>query len=242
MRGLSVGQRRALRLLVVMVIVFAVVIVARWPVTIAVGIDYQVTLKQLTLFEKATAFVSRDFEMRRLTREIAGTGGTPEQRLLRMYEWVRDNIHPVPPGLPVVDDHVLYIFVRRYGARDQRAEALAALASYDNMPAATLALGKHPKRRFIQLTVVRLVDRQVVFDVNNHIVFRSSSGELATLQDLVADPTIIRRAGAAIVVDDAPYHEHFSRLEEVTPSFLRMEDQRFWPRLKNELMGRLFGR
>ncbi len=242
LRGLSVGRRRALRLLAVMAIVAALVIVARWPVTTAVGIDYQVTVKRLTLFEKTVAFVNRDLEMRRLMREIAGAGGPPEQRLLRMYEWVTDNIHPVPPGLPVVDDHVLYIFVRRYGAIDQRAEALAALASYDGMPATTVALGKNPKRRLVQLTVVRLADRLVVFDVNNRIVFRKSSGELATLEDLRDDASIIRKAGAAVVVDGAPYHEHFLQLGEVAPSFLRMEDQRFWPRLKNELVERLFGR
>ena len=171
--GRSIGRRRKLQLLAVLAIVASLVIIARWPVTTAVGIDYRVTVKQLTLFEKAAAFVSRDLEMRRLMREIVGTGGTQEQRLLRMYDWVSDNVHPIPPGLPVVDDHVLYIFVRRYGAIDQRAEALAALASYDSMPATTLALGKDPKRQLVQLTVVQLADRLVVFDVNNGITFRT---------------------------------------------------------------------
>ncbi|MCS5607230.1 MAG: hypothetical protein NZ936_16690, partial [Alphaproteobacteria bacterium] len=82
-----------------MAIITSLVIVARWPVTTSIGIDYRVTIKRLTLFEKAVAFVSRDLEMRRLMREIAGIGGTPEQRLLRMYEWVDVNVHPVPPGL-----------------------------------------------------------------------------------------------------------------------------------------------
>jgi hypothetical protein len=240
--GRSIGRRRKLQLLAVLAIVASLVIIARWPVTTAVGIDYRVTVKQLTLFEKAAAFVSRDLEMRRLMREIVGTGGTQEQRLLRMYDWVSDNVHPIPPGLPVVDDHVLYIFVRRYGAIDQRAEALAALASYDSMPATTLALGKDPKRQLVQLTVVQLADRLVVFDVNNGITFRKLSGELATIEDLRADVSIIRRAGAAIVIDGAPYHEHFQLLREMDPSFVRMEAQRFWPRLRNELIERLLGR
>ena len=239
-RSLRVGRRRAIQLLAVMAIVTSLVIVARWPVTIAVGIDYRVTVKRLTLFEKAVAFVSRDLEMRRLMREITGIGGTPEQRLLRMYEWVNVNVHPVPPGLPIVDDHVLYIFVRRYGAIDQRAEALAVLASYDDMPATSLALGKDPSRKLIQLTVVQLDGRLVVFDVNNRIVFRKLSGELATIEDLRADASIIRRVGEGIVVDGAPYHEHFQLLGEVDLSFMRMEAQRFWPRLRNELIDSLF--
>jgi hypothetical protein len=221
------------------VVAAATVIVARWPVTTAEGVDFHVTIKRLTLFEKAVAFVDRDLEMRRLTREIAGADGTREQRLLRMYDWVTANIHPVPPGLPVVDNHVLYIFVRRYGAMDQRAEALAALASYDGMPASTLPLGKYPKRLFVQLTVVKLADRLVVFDVNNRIVFRTSSGELATVSDLQADPSIIRRLGEGVIVDGAPYFEHFQRLSAFHPSFVRMEKQRFWPRLRDELLERV---
>ena len=234
-----IGRRRMFRLSAVVAIVAVIVVVARWPATTSVGFNYVVTVKQLMLFEKAIAFVDRDLQMRRLTREIAGVGGTPEQRLLRMYNWVIENIQPVPPGLPVVDDHVRSIFVRGYGANDQRAEALAALASYDGMPAATAALGKDPNRRLVQLTLVSLADQLVVLDVNSRIVFRKPSGELATLEDLQTDPSIIRGVGAGIVVDGELYHEHLARLKEVDPNFLRMESQRFWPRLVNELFGRL---
>lgn len=239
--GGSIGRRRGLRLLTVLSVMVVIAIVARWPVTTSVGFNYEVTVKRLTLFEKAIGFINRDLEMRRLTREVAGVGGTSEQRLLRMYEWVVDNIHPLSPGLPVVDDHVRDIFVRRYGAKDQRAEALAALASYDGMRGTILALGKDPRRRHIQLTVVQLVGRVVAFDVNNRIAFRKRSGELASLEDLVADPTIIQRASSCIFFDGAPYHEHLHQLGEATFSFERMENQRPWPRLRNELIERLFG-
>lgn len=235
-------SRRPLRLVAVGVFAAAIVVLARWPVTTAVGYNYQVTVKRLTLFEKAVAFVDRDLEMRRLARDIAGSEGTPEQRLLRMYDWVSENIHRIPPGLPVVDDHVLYIFVRHYGASDQRAEALAALASYNGMPGTTVALGKNPKRLLVQLTVVSVGDRLLAFDVNNRAVFRKPSGELATLADMVADPSIIRTAGGDAIVDGAPYIEHFQRIGEVNPKFLRMEQQRVWPRMKNELVDLVIGR
>ena len=114
------------------------------------------------------------------------------------------------------------------------------LASYDGMPSTTLALGKDPNRKLIQLTVVHLDGRLVVFDINNRIAFRKLSGELATIEDLRADASIIRRVGEGIVVDGAPYHEHFQLLGEVDLSFVRMEAQRFWPRLRNELIGSLF--
>ena len=88
-------------------IVIAVVVLASWPATTAVGYNYRVRTRHLTLFEKGVSFVSRDLEMRRIASEIVGSGGGEEQRVLRMYEWVRDNIHPAPPGFPIVDDHVL---------------------------------------------------------------------------------------------------------------------------------------
>jgi hypothetical protein len=186
--------------------------------------------------------VGRDLEMHRIAAEIVGPDGTPEERVLRMYEWVRRNIHPVPDGLPVVDDHVLNIFVRHYGAPDQRAEALAALASYSGMPASAVGLGKRRGHFPVQLTVVKVGDRFAVFDVNNDIVFRTPAGELATLSDLVADMGIVRTAGEGLVIDDFPYHEHFEQLTADAPSFLRMESQQLWSRVKNEVVEQLVGR
>lgn len=240
--GISIRSRGLLRLIAVAAVFAAVVTAALWPVTTSVGVNYRVTLQRLSLFEKAISFVDRDLEVRRLTREIAGSEPVPERRLLRMFDWVVQNIYPVPPGLPVIDDHVFHIFVRRYGANDQRAEALAALASYDGMPATTIALGKDPRRRIVQLTTVMLNDRLVVLDVNARIVFRKPSGELATLNDLTAAPSIVRAAGEGLIVDGVPYYEHFQRLRDVNPNFLRMEQQRFWPRLKNELVELVLGR
>ncbi|MEW5984323.1 MAG: hypothetical protein AB1806_18375 [Acidobacteriota bacterium] len=238
---LSDRRRRVLWRTAMAAVPVALALIACWPVTTAVGVDYRVTVKRLTLGEKMIDFIDRDLQMRRLTREVAGEAELPEQRLLRMYDWVTANIHPVPPGLPVIDDHVFHIFVRHYGAPDQRAEALAALASYDGMPATVVGVGKNPKRLAVQLTLVRLDDRVVVLDITNRIVFRARSGRLASIDDLVADPGIIHDAGAGIMIDDVPYAEHFHRLHEVSPVFRRMESQRVWPRLRQEL-ARLFFR
>ena len=58
------------------------------------------------------------------------------------------------------------------------------------------------------------------------IVFRRASGELATLSEVQSDPSIVERLGAGLVVDGVPYPEHFGRLEEFRPTFIRMEKQR----------------
>ena len=221
------------------VLLAALLMVANWPVSTSAGYNYVVTTRRLTLLEKAIWFIDRDLQMQRIKTDIAGTQGTPEERLVRMYEWVSTQIHPVPPGMPIIDDHVSYIFVRRYGADDQRAEALAALASYDGMPSTALGLAKAPKMRGVVVTIVRVGGRLLIFDVNNHVAFRRQSGELATLDDLKRDASLIERAGNGLRIDGVPYHEHFQHLRDTTPTFLRMEDQRPWPRLKHELSERL---
>src|SRR5262249_19001416 len=89
--------------------------------------------------------------------------------------------------------------------------------------------------RGLQLTLVQLDGRIVLFDVNNEIVFRTASGQLASLDDLKRDASIALRAGAGRLVDGVPYHEHFAQIRDVDPRFGRMEDQRLWPRVRNGL-------
>ena len=221
--------------------VAALVTLAGWPVTTHVGYNHRVITTRLTLIEKTLAFVDRDLAMRRLTKEIAGADGTSDERLMRMYQWVAANIRDVPAGLPVVDDHVWNIFVRRYGTVDQRAEALALLASYDGMPASTVPLGKVPSREVVQLTVVNVSGRVVVLDVNNRIIFHNLSGNLATVAELQGDPALIRVNAAGITVDGVPYEEHFARFRTVTPNFGRMQKQQLIPRLRAELSERVTG-
>src|SRR2546430_2583949 len=64
-------------------------------------------------------------------------------------------------------------------------------------------------------------------------------GELATLSEVQSDPSIVERLGAGLVVDGVPYPEHFGRLEEFRPTFIRMERQRPLSRLKAEIVERL---
>ena len=223
--------RAVTRVAVPVTIVAGIAVLACWPVTTSVGYNYQVRARHLTLFEKTVAFVNRDLEMRRIESEIVGTGGTDEQRVLRMYDWVRNNIHEAPPGFPIVDDHVLNIFVRHYGANDQRAEALAALASYDGLPATAMSIGAESSPRVVQLTIVKLSRGLVPFDVNNAIVFRTPGGARATVADLARDPSIVERASGGLEIEGQSYSAHLRRVGDSAPSFSRMEEQRFWSRL-----------
>jgi len=98
-------------------------------VTTRSDINYQVSTRRLTLFEKTVDFVSRDLQGRRMAREIAGDAADPETRLVEIFAWTVTHVQPTPQGFPIVDDHVLHTIIRGYGTPDQQAEVLALLAN-----------------------------------------------------------------------------------------------------------------
>ena len=57
----------------------------------------------------------------------------------------------------------------------------------------------------------------------------------SAFDELKRDGSIVERAGGGRLVGGVPYHEHFAHIGVVNPHYLRMEDQRFWPRVRNEL-------
>ena len=117
-----------------------VTVIAVWPVTTRSGINYQVSTRRLTLFEKTVDFVSRDLQGWRIAREVVGDTADPETRLTRIFAWAVAHVQPTPPGFPIVDDHVLHTIIRGYGTPDQQAEVLALLANYSGCPATGMHL------------------------------------------------------------------------------------------------------
>lgn len=113
-----------------------IIAVFSWPVTTRYGVDYRWSSRQIPLGEKGLDFLHRDFETRRLVREVTEGASGDEEKLKRITAWVSANVRPVPPGFPVVDDHIQNVWIRGYGTSDQRAEVFALLASYSGFSAA----------------------------------------------------------------------------------------------------------
>jgi len=224
-------------------IVAAAIVTACWPVTTRFGVDYRWSSKTLPLYEKALNFVSRDLQARRLSREVAAGGGSAEDVAIRIFRWVGTHVRRVPPGFPVVDDHLLHVIIRGYGAADQRTEVFALLASYAAIPATAvpLSVDAPERRRTIYVAVADVGGRLLVVDVENQILFRRDEGTLAYLDDLRRDPSPITRAGGHLIFNDMPYESYFTRLDTVRPVFSRMERQKPWPRLRLELTRLLVG-
>ena len=193
----------------------------------------------MTLFEKTVHFISRDLQTRRLVAELLrGAGPGSDERLSRLFDWTVRHVQPVPPGLPVVDDHVLHIIIRGYGAPDQRTEAFALLASYAGFPATAATLTASENGGGVLVALVRDKERTLLFDVNHELIFRTPQGNLAGVEELIKHPQWVAEAAHGLTVGGLPYERYVARLRDLRVSFSRMEGQKLWPRLWQEVLGR----
>ena len=217
------------------------VTIALWPVSTRVGINYRVTERRITLFEKCVSFIDRDLQTRRLAAAVTRGAIGDEETLLQLFSYVGEHVRPTPPGLPVIDDHPLHILLRGYGAADQQTEAFALLASYSGYPASgSFRLASDGSRLLVAL--VEVGDRRFVFGVADGILFRDGQGRLLDLSQLLRDPALANAAAPGRTIAGLPLSRFFQNVAGTPqPSFARMESQKPMLRLKFELL-RLFGR
>lgn len=216
-----------------------IVAVALWPATTRYGVNFHVASKTIPLYEKAVDFVSRDIQARRLAREITAGAASDRARLEKIFRWVGGNIRPVPAGFPIIDDHVWNIVVRGYGADDQRTEVFALLSSYSCCAATTVEL-RVPSRGAIMVAVVDVEGTPRVFDVVHQLIFRNQAGDFASIEDLARSPGIVAEASNGLSPRGVPYTHYFSNVARLRPVYVRMEHQKPWARLKDEIL-KLFG-
>lgn len=210
---------------------------AAWPVTTRQAVDYRVHEITLPLGVKVSEFLLRDYWYRRLAKEIAPAGQPVEERLAKILAWTQANIRPIPPGWPVMDDHIYYTLIRGYGVDEQRADVFTTLSSYAGIPAfwAVVKTEAESPERLI-LSFAKIEGRWTVWDVDRGISFRMEDGSLASVSDLSAHPEWSRPSGGEIQHQGRPYAD-FLRLglpHFFVPPTLRPEKQMRWPRLRFE--------
>ena len=212
------------------------VIMGNWPVTTRFGVDGHWSSKRISVYEKAINFLSRHLQTRRLAREVASGATTDEEKLVNIFSWVSEHLQPTPDGFPVVDDHVWHIFVRGYGAGDQRTEAFAVLASYAGLPATSVTLHVPDAQGALLLAAAQSHGRTLVFDIPRHVLFRNQEGALASIEELQRDPELVRQATQGATIRGIPYERFVAQLDKATLRFSRMGNQRPWFRFRSELL------
>lgn len=207
-----------------MVAVIAVVALAVMPVTSRQGVDFVVTTHELPLYVKGVDFLDRDLNYRVLAREITRGKTTDELRVLAVFEWTRANIHDVPPRLSIIDDHVWHIIVRGYGAPDQKADVFTTLVTYGGVPAYWIILEQEGRK--LPISFAKIDGRWSVFDVQNGIVYRDRRGRLAAVEEIAAEPALVREAAGTRMYNGLLYVRYFADFRAPTPPhILRAEMQ-----------------
>jgi len=186
------------------------------PVTTRQGLNYEVTERKIPLGLKLYQFLHRDAAYRRLAAEITQGLTADEARLAALLHWVRSRVRPAPAGSAIIDDHILNIIERGYGADDQISDVFCTLAAYAGHPAFWKVLREREGASKRVLSVVWISGEWTVWDAVQGAGLRDAGENLLGVEEL-----------------PGPLKQQLTPFE--VPELLRAEKQMPLRRLKYEL-------
>jgi hypothetical protein len=212
--GMRLRNKRIVVLSVLLI--FTAALALNVEVSIRQGIDGREREIRMPLYVKMTEFLARHFEYSRIAREITKGCSTDEEKVLALFNWTHENIREVPEGMPVVDDHILNIIIRGYGMADQSQDVFTTLCAYSHISAFWALVHDTAQRVRYPLSFVRLNGKWRVFDAYRKVYFRTRDGDIASVEDLMRDPSLVEGKGAdGIEIGGVPYKELFHSLRPV---------------------------
>lgn len=208
-------------LLCCIVVITGIFVILNIPVATRQGINYQWHTIRLPLYLKVLDFFDRHFNYKQLVKRIVKDADTDREKVMKIFEWAHQNIKAdVPKDWPIIDDHVWYIIVRGYGAKDQFSDVFTTLCNYAAIDAFYSWVYTQDRKQRIPLSFVRIDKKWVVFDPYHGIYFKARNDELADVEAI--------RSGSSWTIealDEKPtidYAIYFDNL----PSIERMELKR----------------
>jgi len=188
------------KFLIATVLIVCAIAAANIPVTTRQGVDYEVRAYHIPLYIKVIEFIDRDYQYRRLVREI--TAGVPcgEAQVLAIFNWCVANIRHKPDGFPIVDDHPLNIIVRGYGVKDQFEDVFTILCTYAGFEAFYKEIVQPSGERYL-IAFVKIGGKWYPFSVNRAIA-PEKGGKPVSIGDIAAEP-----ASAAAFIGTFPGFE-----------------------------------
>lgn len=229
------------------------------PLTYKIGIDGVLFIRKIPFYAKIGGFLYRDYQYRALSKEITEGLKTDTSKVLAIYDWTTEHIkRNKPEDWPVRDDHILDIIIRGYGEQDQIADVFTTLCTYSGIRAfwrvyyfkekiqrntlkqMEFAKLRSPQIASLVLSFVKSGDRWLVFDVYNNKYFLNNKGEIASLDDLLKDPSLIEKNTGDFKIKGLSYAEFFKHIEPIEKmGYLRSEKQMLHKRILFELFKKL---
>ena len=239
---MAMRRRYVLLTLAALVVAGSFIMLLR-PATTRQGIDYRVTEYRIPAYVKAIDFLQRHFQYKLLASRICAGKTAEADCVLAIFDWTHENIPPTPQGWRVVDDHVINIVIRGHGKSDQIADVFATLSTYAGVPTYFRSIKAHGRGAEIVLSFARIGGKWVPFDVERHVTFKDRTGELASVDALLAGEGLVDVQTGATLPGGVPYSAFISKATLspfVPPAWSHAELQQPWPRIRYEV-GKLAG-
>lgn len=215
-------------------IVLVMVRVATWPLETQQGVNFVVSTHTMPLYLKAFEFIDRSAHYERIASSLTDGLSSDEEIVETLFDWTRINVRDTPEGWTITDDHILNIIIRGHGMSDQQADVWTTLVTYAGVPAFWVALPQRAEQHVL-LSFVLVDGTWRVCDVANGFLFRAENGELASLEQLQARPSLVGRLAERTVIDGVPYTDVLQQVRMPTPpNPLRAELQMPLKRLIHE--------
>jgi hypothetical protein len=208
------------------------------PLKTRQGVNYRVTSYSIPAYVKALEFIQRHFRYQLLASTICAGKASDVDCMLAIFDWTHQNVPPTPAEWPVVDDHVFNIVIRGHGKGDQIADVFATLSTYAGMPAFWREVNAPYRDGTLTLAFVRLGGGWIPLDVENHVTFRHPDGQMARVNELVADPRLVDEGTRGVLPGGLEYSDFVSKetlVPFLAPVPLKADLQKPWPRLKYEI-------
>ncbi len=202
------------------------------PVITKQGVKGKVINKTIPLYLKTLGFVYRHFEYKQLVHDIIEGKRSDKEKVLAIFDWTHKNILKVPKGYSVLDDHILNIIIRGYGSSDQSNDVFCNLCNYAGIKATWLMMAAKNSRLRLPISFVKIDKKWRIFDTYQKFYFLNEKNEIASLDDLIRNPGIIRSQTKDIFIRDIPYANFLEDLKTID----KIDNRRF---RQQTLLGRV---
>jgi hypothetical protein len=220
-------KRLIFNLLVFIVMLALVSTILNMPVFSKQGINYHIRIIKMPLYIKILEFIDRDYHYRQMAKLITEECNTDEEKALAIFDWTYRNIRKdIPENWPIVDDHVWNIIIRGYSTCDQSADVFTTLCVYAGIPAFWRWISPKDSDARLAISYVKLNKKWRIFDSYHGNYFWNEKREIASLEDIIANPTLINQCSNTLLFHGVKYIKYFENLSPINNvKFLRAKKQ-----------------
>ncbi|MFC1674312.1 transglutaminase domain-containing protein [Candidatus Omnitrophota bacterium] len=170
--------------LIKIALLVVVILVLNVDVTTRKGINFEVRTVKIPLYLKALNFFDRHYNYKHLVRQILDKNDPAEERVMKIFNWTLENIREVPPGFPIVDNHVWTIIVRGCGACDQSHDVFTTLCNYAGIRSYYAWVDSADGKKRYPFSFVKLQKRWCILDPCGGVYFKNNREGLADLNEM----------------------------------------------------------